>query len=125
MTASSAPVLDAIAFQLVSALEAYEREVDAMIEGWLDMELYAGVSERVEEIRRYAAALPQLSVPWVELLIAHAELVHTLWRLSFREDPQDRQSHEEVRGRHGACVESLRRRCLRLLVRNTEPDPAA
>jgi hypothetical protein len=124
MSASHAPTLDAIALQLAAALDQYEREVASMIETWLDMELYGTVSERVEEIRMYSADLPQLSVQWVELLIAHAELVHTLWRLRFREDPQDRLHYEEVRARHAGCLDSMRRRCHRLLLRKPEAGPA-
>ena len=88
-----------------------------MVDRWLDMDLYHRVSDEVEEIRGYAAALPQLSVPWVELLIAHAELVHSLWRLRFQHDDADRSMLQEVRQRHYGCILSLRARCLQLLVR--------
>lgn len=118
MSASHAPVLDAIAFQLAAALDRYEQDVESMVESWLDMELYGRVSEEVEEIRVFCAALmPQVSVHWVELLIAHAELVHSLWRLRFREDSADGERLREVRSRHDACVASLRARCIRLLTR--------
>jgi hypothetical protein len=119
MTASHAPVLDAIAFQLTAALDVYERDVDSMVACWLDMDLYRKVSDEVEEIRMYCAALmPQLSVAWAELLIAHAELVHSLWRLRFREDAEDGERLREVRARHDACLKSLRARCLRYLARS-------
>lgn len=88
-----------------------------MVDTWLDMELYRSVSDQVEQIRFISAALPQLSVAWVELLIAHAELVHSLWRLRFREDDLDRVKLDEVRARHTACVAPLRGRCLRMLAR--------
>ena len=117
MSASHAPELDAITFQLAAALETYEQHVTAMVDTWLDMDLYRQVSDEIEEIRMLSAALPQLSVHWVELLIAHAELVHSLWRLRFREDGEDHARLREVRDRHAACVHSLRGRCLRLLAR--------
>lgn len=117
MSASSAPALDAIALQLVASLNAYERDVGRMIDSWLDMELYRKVSEQVEEIRLYSAALPRMSVQWVELLIAHAELVHCLWRLRFREDESQHGQLQEARCRHTACVATLRARCLRELNR--------
>ncbi|GAB3767240.1 hypothetical protein GCM10028796_28170 [Ramlibacter monticola] len=115
MSASHAPALDAIAFQLAAALEEYEVSVGRMIDTWLDMELYGRVSEQIEEIRLYCLPLPQLSAPWVELLIAHAELVHALWRLRFQEEGTDRERLEEVRQHHTACVRKLRSRCLVLL----------
>lgn len=118
MSASPAPALDAIAFQLAAALDRYEQDVEAMVASWLDMELYGRVSEEVEEIRTFSAALmPQVSIHWVELLIAHAELVHSLWRLRFREDSADGERLREIRSRHDACVASLRVRCVRLLTR--------
>ena len=118
MSAFEAPALDAIAFQLAAALEKYDQDVARMVDTWLDMDLYHEVSEEIDQIRMYSAALPRLSVGWVELLIAHAELVHSLWRLRFQEDGADRTRLEEVHARHAECVEFLRVRCLRLLVRS-------
>ncbi|HEX7887969.1 MAG TPA: hypothetical protein VF522_01310 [Ramlibacter sp.] len=115
MSAFQSQALDAIAFQLVASLEKYERDVATMVDTWLDMDLYCRVSEQVEEIRMYSAALPQLSVQWVELLIAHAELLHSLWRLRFREVEADRGRLAELHERHGDCVVTLRARALRLL----------
>ena len=120
MSASPAPALDAVGFQLAAALEGYEQHVAVMVDTWLDMDLYREVSEQVEKIRMYCAALPQLGAPWVELLIAHAELVHSLWRLRFRDDPSDRAKLEQVRSRHTAAVQSLKAPCMRLLTRGEQ-----
>lgn len=120
MSASEAPARDAIAFQLAAALEQYEQHVAAMVRTWPDMDLYRDVSGQVEQIRTYCAVLPQLGGPWVELLIAHAELVHSLWRLRFRDDAGDRGQFEHVRGRHAAAVRSLKDPCLRLLARQEQ-----
>jgi len=117
MSASHAPALDAIAFQLAAGLEKYEESVQRMVDNWLDMELYRTVSEEIEEIRMYSAALPQLSVAWVELLIAHAELVHCLWRGEHAATLPDGRTLPQVREHHRACVATLRSRCLRLLAR--------
>jgi hypothetical protein len=117
MSASQGPALDAIAFQLAAALDRYEQDVDRMVDTWLDMELYQGVGDQVVQIRMYSAALPFLSVHWVEMLIAHAELLHSLWRLRFQEDEVDRGELMDVRERHSAAVQSLKARCLRTLAR--------
>lgn len=116
MSASHAPAADAVAFQLAAALESYNDDVERMVETWLDMELYRAVSEKIEEIRALSAYLPQLAVHWVELLIAHTELVHTLWRA---QQAADRQAQEvqRVREHHAACIASLRKRCLHHLLR--------
>ena len=117
MSAHSAPALDACVLQLAALLEGYEQDVRTMVDTWLDMDVYRRVSAEVEDIRMYCGNLPQLSVAWAELLIAHAELVHSLWRLRFRDADADRGVFQEVVARHGACVRSLRARCLRLLGR--------
>lgn len=118
MSAHHAPALDAIAFQLVAALEQYEQDAGTMVATWLDMEQYGKVSDEVEQMRMLSAALPQLSVAWVEFLISHAELVHSLWRLRFQEREEDRGRLEAVRTRHAECLRSLRARCVRLLAQS-------
>jgi hypothetical protein len=120
MAAPHAPALDVLARQLTAALDQYEEDVRVMVESWLDLERYRRVSAEIEEIRALAAGLPQAGVQWVELLIAHAELVHCLWRLQFgNASPQAAGPGElrELRERHGACIAALRRRCRRYLPR--------
>jgi len=122
MTASHAPILDAVAFQLAAALERYESDVARMMDTWLDMDLYRDVSRQVEEIRMYSAALPQLSVAWVEVLIAHAELIHHMWRAQHARPAPGHEDFDAVLQRHGDAVKRLHDGCLRLLAR---PDPRA
>src|SRR5438552_3179987 len=110
MSARQVQAFDAIAFQLVAALERYEGSAAAMVAGWMDMQLYRTCGKEIEEIRRYAAALPQLSVAWVELLIAHAELVQTLWRNGQAADPK---RMNDVLVHHKTCIQLLRGRALR------------
>jgi hypothetical protein len=118
MSASHAPALDAIAFQLAAALDTYEQDVDAMMDAPLDMDLYREVSEQVDQIRMYTAALPTLSVQWVELLIAHTELVHGLWRSHYGREKTLPGEVDAIRAHHLACIVALRSRCLRLLQRS-------
>lgn len=120
MTASHAPILDAIAFQLAAALERYEQDVGALAESWLDMELYRQVSEQVDQIRLYSASLPQLSVPWVELLIAHAELIHQMWRAQNAGAAAGDHAFAQSRERHAQAARGLHQACLRLLARPDE-----
>lgn len=120
MSDSHAPALDAIALQLAAALDRYEQQVAVMVDTWLDMDLYREVSQQIEEIRMYCAALPQLGAPWVELLIAHAELVHSLWRVRFGDDAGDRGKFEDVRVRHSAAIHSLKGTCRRVLPRQEQ-----
>lgn len=125
MSAFQSQAIDAVAFQLLAALDRYDRDVERMVDTWLDMDLYRSVSDQIEQIRMYSTALPRLSVSWVELLIAHAELVHSLWRLRFREDAAEQSRLNEVRARHEACVATLKARCLRLVASRDNQQPAA
>ena len=93
MSASAAPALDAIAFQLAAALEHYETRVSSVVAAWPDLEGYADASAQMDKIRLYSESLPDLRVQWVDLLITHAELVHHLWR-----------SQDGVPGAHAARV---------------------
>lgn len=80
MSASQAQACSAIAFQLAAALDAYEEDVAALLRAPLDAEQYQRVSRQMDEMRMYAAALPTVSVAWVEVMIRHFELTHGLWR---------------------------------------------
>lgn len=113
MSASQAPALTAVAFQLAAALEAYEQEVAALLAAPVDPELYRRVSSRMDAMRMYAAALPSASVPWVELLIRHFELLHATWdRQQQGPEPAD---VPELQRQHRAAVQRLARECTQLI----------
>jgi hypothetical protein len=118
MSASPSQALDAIAFQLVAALEKYEADAATMVDTWPDLELYREVSAQIETIRMYSAALAEVRVQWVELLIAHAELIHFLWRVKYGESRDAQEQIASVREHHGDCVAALRNRCLRVIQRS-------
>lgn len=115
MSAHDQPQLDAIAFQLVAAVESYEQEVDLLLAAWPDMEQYRAVSERIEAVRRYAAALPTVSVQFVALLIAHTELVHALWQQTNDRRAVDRHELQPACEQHRRCAAALRLKCKSLL----------
>jgi hypothetical protein len=117
MSAAPTEAFDAIALQLVGALEQYAGDTAAMILAWPDMDRYRDVSEQVEKIRMYSSALPDLRVQWVELLIAHSELVHLLWRAQYADDVHSRAEIARVREHHTDAVAALRNRCLRVVTR--------
>jgi 7-keto-8-aminopelargonate synthetase-like enzyme len=112
MSASQAQALSAIAFQLATALQAYEEEVAAMVAAPLDAEQYQRVSKRMDEMRMYATALPPLSVAWVEVLIRHFELTHGLWRAQQYRDATDLRA---LQARLAEAVFRLSRKCVQLM----------
>ena len=121
MSAPKAIDFDAIAQHLVAALDQYEQDLAAMIAHWPDLERYRAASEQVEKIRIYSSALPQARVQWVELLIAHAELVHFLWRVQYGNEHAAEADMARVREHHAACAAALRNRCLRIAARPPSP----
>jgi hypothetical protein len=120
MSAFQSHALDAIAFQLVAALEQYDEATGTMIAAWPDLEHYRSVSEQIEKIRMYSSALPDARVQWVELLIAHSELVHFLWRAQYGDSKAAREQIESVRDHHGDAIAALRNRCLRVIARSQQ-----
>ncbi|RYY98997.1 MAG: hypothetical protein EOO24_17840 [Comamonadaceae bacterium] len=114
MSASNAAAFDALAFQLAAALDRYDAEFAELMRRWPDMELYNGVSKRIDELRMVSASFPELSVQYVSLLIAHAELVHCLWKT--QTEPATASGNLAVaRDEHQMAIRSMRRKCLRLL----------
>jgi hypothetical protein len=103
----------AIAFQLASALERYDEQSAKLVRTWLDMELYAEVSGLMDEMRLYCASLSRLSVPWVEFLISHSELVFSLWRSGSRPTNSCPEVQACMR-KHSAALRDLRQSCVRL-----------
>lgn len=115
MSAPRPVASDAIASELVAALEQYERDTGAMLQNWPDIERYRAVSDQVECIRMYSASLPEVRVQWVELLVAHAELIHFLWRMQYGNQPEARAEIGRVREHHGHCIAALKNRARRVL----------
>ena len=118
MSAFPASAIDAIAYQLVAALDRYELDTARMVDAWPDMDLYHEVSAQLEEIRMYCVPVTGVRVQWVDLLIAHAELVHVLWRVQYGRQTEDASDLQPVREHHADCIQSLRQRCLRYLARS-------
>lgn len=121
MSAGDFQALRSVPLEVANALARYERHVRKLATTWLDMELYATVSEEVDVIRRYCAGFPDLSLAATALLISHAELIHALWRRG--EHPEGDNDVAVRLQDHLACIDTLARRCLRLLERDDESSP--
>ena len=113
MSASAAPELSAIAFQLAAALDAYEQDVAQLARGPFDVDVYQRVSGHMDRMRMYAASLPSVSGAWGEVLIRHFELTHGIWRLQ-----KDAATAGELAHLHAQLREAVRRlaqRCVQLI----------
>jgi hypothetical protein len=125
MSAIESHAHDSVALQLAAALDQYEALTQETLAAWPDLERYRAMSDQVEQLRLYSAGLPQLRVQWVKLLIAHAELVHFLWRLQYGPAQAVHEQIAPVRDHHADCIAELRDHCLRLLGRSPEPQDGA
>ena len=104
MSASCANVLGAIAFQLAAVVDAYDQDIAELVESGFEPDLYRRVTRQVDEMRMCAAALPPVSVAWVEVMIRHFELTHGLWRVQ-----KNGSGLPEMRAVHQALQQSLQR----------------
>jgi hypothetical protein len=111
VTASQALALDAVAFQLLAALDRYEVSIDEMLLAWPDLGGYNVASAGIDEVQRYCSSLPRLSVGFVSLLIARAEMIQCL----FAHDPADPEKVAACARSHAAALAGLRDKCKRLL----------
>lgn len=124
MSGSDPQAIEATARHLVAALEEYERDARALVATWLDMDLYTTVSAEIDELKLCCSALPNLSVPWVSLLISHAELVHCLWRSTQPRPPQPDEVERRLE-EHLECVRWLHARAERIVGRLPATPPHA
>jgi hypothetical protein len=114
MTSVPGSSLNALAFDLATALDRYEQDMEDLVRAWPDPQRYRRVNESMEQVRMAAAPLPRLSIRAVELLISHAELVQGLWDST---DPRLRSEESvwPVVEQHRACVFRLREACLTIM----------
>ena len=113
MSASDAPALSAIAFQLAAALDAYEQDIATLVRGPFQTEAYQRASRHMDQMRMYAASLPVVSVAWVEVMIRHFELTHGIWRL--QKDAGDGTDLVQLHAQLREAVQRLARKCVLLM----------
>lgn len=103
-----------LTFKFAAALDNYEIDVRKLAQGWRDPELFRRIQGQFNELRKFGASLPRLSVNWVAVLVSRARLLQEL--LESAELPLPTLQE------HLAAVEGLRCRCLRVL--GLEPEAA-
>ena len=99
-------------FLVAAALERYQASWDQLIDSWFDRERFKTVNAELDEIRKLAAALPQLSVDMVEVIMRHAQLLHALVRTA---GSRHAAQVTALRDKHLAAVDTIKRKCTRLL----------
>lgn len=99
-------------FLVAAALERYQASWDQLIDSWFDRERFKTVNAELDEIRKLAAALPQLSVDMVEVIMRHAQLLHALVRTA---GSRHAAQVTALRNKHLAAISAIRSKCTRLL----------
>jgi hypothetical protein len=100
-----------VALQMLAALQAYDEDLLPLARGY-DPERYARLAEQFDQLRLHAASLPELSVPWVAVLVSRAEMTFTLFKA--QQDANARSSVTQFIERHRIEVRELRGRCAKL-----------
>ncbi len=112
MAHSNSPDLSVIEFLFAAALERYQTAWDELIEKWFDRDWFRTVNSELDEIRKHAAALPQLSVDVVEIVMRHAQLLRALVKTA---GAKHAAQVSTLRSKHSAAIETLRVKCVRFL----------
>jgi hypothetical protein len=115
MSAAQTHATDAVAFQLLAALDRYESSIEEMLASWPDLQGYSMDSVQVDDLRLYSAALPHTSVGFVTLLISRSELLQCLFRKGGQPTAADVAA---CSGEHAIAIANLRRKCVHLLAKD-------
>jgi hypothetical protein len=111
-------MVTAIAFQLSAALENYQALVDDLANPWSQRKLYERLGRQFDQVRMLKGAFPDLSVPMVEVLICHVELMKALWSSNTAPHRPGPQFIEDLRRKHREAVKAMREKCLRVFSRS-------
>ena len=117
MSASHAPLVTAVAFQLSAALENYQMQIDGLANPWSQSTEYNLVSRVFDEVRMLKGTFPELSVDMVEVVICHVDLMKALWLSGPNPVGSAGVAVEQARRKHRAAVATMRDRCLRVFSR--------
>jgi hypothetical protein len=104
--------LSVVEFLVAAALERYQASWDQLIDSWFDRERFKAVNAELDEIRKLAAGLPQLSVDMMEVIMRHAQLLRALVRAA---GSQHAAQVTALRHKHQAAIEAIRGKCRRFL----------
>lgn len=111
MSGDHFPVARNAASQVLPLLERYEAHSRTLAADFLQMNLYGLVSEDIDAIRQLCSQIPEISVPWVRLLITHAEWIHSLWLAVRAGGGTAPRQREERLADHLAAIAALAQHC--------------
>lgn len=107
MSHAPLPLPDSAANDLLAELALYEAGLARLATNW-DAGLFSELAGRFEAMRGHAARVPNLTGPWVQVLITRFELADALWH------GRTQPGSIAVRGlvqAHLQAIEALRAQC--------------
>ena len=104
--------LSVVEFLVAASLERYQASWDQLIETWFDRARFRAVNAELDEIRKLAAALPQLSADIMEVIMRHAQLLRARVRAA---GSQHAAQVAALREKHKSAIEAIHVKCTRLL----------
>lgn len=114
MSASQQAVQRVTAMKIAAALRSYERHIVRLVPSWLDVDLYQTASVEIDQVRAWCGTLPGVSVPWIALLISHADLMLSLWNSAGHPPGACNDEIQQRLAEHVACIHALAHRCQQL-----------
>ena len=108
MSQSNVSDSSVVEFLVAAALERYQASWDQLIDSWFDRNRFQAVNAELDEIRKLAAALPQLSVDLMEVIMRHAQLLRALVRTA---GAKHAAQVTALRHKHQDAVEAIRCKC--------------
>lgn len=104
---------DIHAFRALAVLELYEAQLKVLLHDRGEPGMRHRLHEHMAELRRCCAGCVGLTVPWLDLMISHFELLERLDEVARPRTDADGQALAQSTRRHQACVRELAVACRR------------
>ena len=101
--------------ETLAALERYQLHATQLVGNALDLDLYQTVTGDIDQVRRACHGVPHLTGPWVALLIAHAEMMNSLWSGARPGGAAAASERQDLLARTRAACARLQDVCMQLL----------
>ena len=117
---------NAVALQVAETLDAYEAALDEWLIDPSDMHLFGKASAQIEAARLMSSsALPSATGALTALLLAHTDLICTVWKTHMAAVGQRRTHAQEQKlaraiAHHRVTISEMRLLCVRLSTRGRD-----
>jgi hypothetical protein len=115
MPATTPEKMDIHAFHALAALELYDAQLKLVLQDAPEPGRRHLLGERLAALRRCCAGYAGLTVPWLDLMISHFELLERLGPAARPRAEADEEPLAQATLRHQACQRELALACRRKL----------